>query len=218
MIKIRDILVNEEAYLLNISGPSGSGKTSKLFYILDYWYPKDTVFAFRNYNKELIELFPESLRSRSISFQSFREIIDIPCVVVLDDLPAQAYSGDFRTTANQDFVRQLTFERHNDHKLVSTSQNDMLVLKGLYESLHVYNLMSKMLPSQTDTVRNIDLQQSVNSIIRIGELSRPWRDKRAFSYCPETDELIMFPDYKLPDAVGKPYKGFVVENGKLQHV
>lgn len=215
---LKDILVNEEAYLLNIAGPSGSGKTSKLFYILDYWYPKDTIFAFRNYRPELIKLFPSSLRDRCRSFRSFREIIDIPCVVVLDDLPAQAYSGDYRSTDSQDFIRQLTFERHNNHKLVATSQNDMLVLKGLFESVHVYNLMAKMLPSQTDTVRNIKLQESVNNIIRLGEMCRPLTDKRAFSYCPETDELFMFPDYKLPDAVGKPYRGYVVENGNLIHV
>ena len=136
MSLLKNIVVNDDAYLLNIIGPSGSGKTHKLFFILENWYPENTKFAFRNYNSDLIQYFPESIRDRSITFSSFRDIIDIPCVVVLDDLPAQAYSNDFKTSSSQDFIRQLTFERHNDHKLIATSQNDQLVLKGLFQSVH----------------------------------------------------------------------------------
>lgn len=215
MTKLKNILVDEDAYLLNIQGSSGSGKTNKLFFILKNWFPFDTQFAFRNYNKDLIKYFPKTLIDRSRTFKSFREILNFPCVVVLDDLPAQAYSSDYRSTDNQDFIRQLTFERHNDHKLIATSQNDQLVLKGLFQSVNVYNLMSRMLPSQSDTVRNIELQNKVNNIILQAENFKQRIDPRSFSYCPETDELFNFPNMQLNEQIGKPYRGFIVEQGKL---
>lgn len=218
MSKLEHIVVNDDAYLLNIIGPSGSGKTQKMFHIMESWYPLDTTFAFRNYNEKLIKLFPESIRDRSITFSSFRDIIDTPCVVVLDDLPVQAYSNDFKSSSSQDFIRQLTFERHNDHKLIATSQNDQLVLKGLFQSVHVLNLISKMLPSQSDTVRNIELQKFVNETISIAEKFYPDVDKRSFCYCPETDEIFQFPYLDLHPDIGKPYRGYVVENGKLEYV
>ena len=215
MNKLKKILVGEEAYLLNILGASGSGKTNKLFYILTHFFPKDTQFAFRNYNEDLLQYFPESLVERSRTFISFKEILNFPCVVVLDDLPLQAYANDHKRAANQDFIRQLTIERHNDHKLIATSQNDQLVLKGLFQSVNVYNLMSRMLPSQSDTVRNVALQISVNNIIKQAESFHPYVDKRAFSYCPETDEIFTFPDLQLNSLIGKPYRGYYVENGQL---
>lgn len=215
MIKLKNILIEDEAYLLNIQGPSGSGKTNKLFYILKYFFPFSTNFAFRNYNNNLLQYFPKNLRDRCLTFTSFREIINYPCVIILDDLPVQAYSNDYRSSDSQDFIRQLTIERHNDHKLIATSQNDQMVLKGLFQSVNVYNLMAKMLPSQSSTVRNIELQEKVNNIITQSEKLKPYTDKRAFSYCPETDEIFNFPDMQINPLLGKPYKGYVVENGKL---
>ncbi len=212
------IVREQEGYLLNIVGPSGSGKTSKLFHILQHWFGEDVEFAFRNYDQELIGLFPERIRSRSFTFRGFREILNVPCIVVLDDLPAQAYSGEYGKTASMDFIRQLTFDRHNDHKFLATSQNDQLVLKGLLESVDVYNLLSRMLPSQTATCRDPEYQENANQVIKIIEEEYPEIDSRAISFCPETDEVFVFPDTVLDPKIGKPFRGCVVEEGKLIRV
>jgi len=210
--------LQSEAYLFLINGPSGSGKTNKMFYILENFYPSDTRFAFRHYRPELIAKFPHSLRKRCFTFTTSREIVHTPCVVVLDDLPAQAYSGDYTSSDSKDFIRNLTFERHNDHRLIATSQNDILVLKGLLESVHVLNLLSYMLPSQTDTVRNIAVQSHANRILAHVMSAYPEVDRRAFAYCPETDEVFRFPYVPLDADIGKPYRGYVVEQGKLVRV
>jgi len=210
--------LQSEAYLFLINGASGSGKTNKMFHIMEHWYPSDTRFAFRNYRSELIAKFPVALRKRSFTFTAFREIVHTPCVVVLDDLPVQAYSGDYAVADSKDFIRQVTFERHNDHRLIATSQNDILVLKGLLESVHVYNLLSYMLPSQTDTVRSIEIQSHANKILSRVIADNPSVDRRAWAYCPETDEVFRFPYVPLNADIGKPYRGCVVEKGQLVRV
>lgn len=212
-----EILNIKPTWVLSIIGPGGSGKTTKAFYLLDEVFTGD-IFIFK-YPEHLRENFPEHMRSRITFFETWEEIAGRPGTVFLDDMAIHFLSRSSNSTGSKDFISTLTIGRHQGHRYIVTAQNSVLNDKGLYESLDQYTIRCRMTLTQTLTEREeyIELQQGINEIIDEVLETHPELDPRSITVCPETDEILIFPNWPhMTDELSTPYRGAYIEGGKLQ--
>ena len=215
-----DILRRTPAWVLSIIGAGGSGKTTKAFYLLDNEFPDDDVFIFR-YPDHMREAFPEHMRPRIHFFESWKDIAGRPGIVFLDDMAIHFLSRSSNSAGAKDFVATLTIGRHQGHRYIITAQNSILTDKGLYESLDQYSLRCRMTLTQTFTEREeyIELQESINRNLDVVQQDHPELDRRSLTYCPETEEVFVFPNWEhMTDDLSTPYRGAYVEGGNVQFI
>ncbi len=204
------------AWVLSIIGAGGSGKSTKMFWIIDNWFPDDHVFLW-NHPSDVIRKFPPELRKRSHSFEDFIEIAGRSGLIVLDDSALHLLSRSAGDGVNKQFLQILTVARHNDWRIIITVQNSILNDKGVYEVLDGFSLRCRMTALQTATERDEfrDYQVMVNEYIE--HLASSYREFVQYAFCYETMELFRFPNWKhMTEEISKPYRGFVPSKKKKE--
>lgn len=212
------ILKSTPAWVLTVLGAGGSGKTTKSWWIMDYVFSDSMIFIFR-YPHHLRNNFPFHLRDRICFFDEWREIAGKPGIVFLDDMAIHFLSRSSGSGPAKDFISMLTIGRHQGHRYIITCQNSILSDKGLFESLDQYSLRCRMTATQTLTEREEyqDLQKSVNRILE--SVPVPDDARRGLCYCPETDEILIFPNWPyMSNALSTPYAGAYVDGGTVKFV
>jgi len=186
-------------------------------HIMEHWFPESEIAIYK-YPKESLLNLPQYFRDRCVSFESYEEIVDKPCIIFLDDTALFLLSRSTARDENKDWVMQMTISRHNDHRIISTAQNTILVDKGIYESLDQYALRCKMsyMQSMTERDTSAELQLRINELFDDLAVGKPDIWARGLRYCPETDEIFHFPPVPwFTDDVSKPFKGCYVSGGEI---
>ena len=219
MCELRRELENSLSWILSVIGAGGSGKTSSALWILENWFPEEKIAIYK-YHDSVLQAYPEHVRKRCVTYENMEEIVDRPYIIFLDDTALHFLSRSTSNKDNKDLVQQLSIARHNDHRVISTAQNSILVDKGVYESLDQYSLRSRMTDLQARTEREdvVELQLQINSMLKdAGQRYLP-KARKGLRYCPETDEILYFPAVSwMNDQISKPYKGYYVKSGELIH-
>jgi len=215
--RLREELMQRPSWVLSIIGAGGSGKTSKAFWILDNWFPEETIHAF-HFPESTLASLPERMRSRFNPFDDMQQIAGVPGIVLLDDVALFFLSRSGSSTASRDLISTMTIGRHNDHRYLITCQNSILMDKGLMESLDQFSIRCRMTELQTMTEREElrDLQAQVNLVLDEVTVGLTRMDSLGFCYSVETDEVLILPDFPdMTESISKPYKGRCVRNGSL---
>ena len=210
-------LLDDPAWVFSIIGAGGSGKTSKAFWILDSWFPDETIHAF-HFPESVLGILPERMRSRFNVFNDMRQIAGEPGIVLLDDVAIFFLSRSGSSAASRDLISTMTIGRHNGHRYLVTCQNSILMDKGLMESLNQYSIRCRMTELQTMTEREElrELQLHVNTILEEATVGLERQDAIGYCYSVETDEILVFPDWSgMTEELSKPYRGRCVRNGSL---
>jgi len=219
MIKLLNELRSSAAWVLTIIGPGGSGKTSTAWWIIENWFPDDEIAVYK-YSAKAIGALPEHIRKRTVRFSSVREILDRRCVIFLDDTLIHFLSRSTSSPESKDFIQNMGIGRHNDFRYILTTQNSILVDKGLFEALDVFSLRCRMGHMQTMTEReeHRDAQIAINDLLEQAADDHGYTryQRKGLRYCMETEETLYFPDCTwMNDQISKPFRGHYVAAGQL---
>ena len=211
------------AWSLLLVGASGSGKTHTAFYILWKWFPTYYIALYR-YPQHALNALPKEIKDRAFSFEEYEELVikgeqarleGKKVIVFFDDTALFLLSRSGKNQLNVEVVQNMTIARQNNLCFLIAVQNLILLEKGMLESMNQFQLRTKMSYTQSVTEREeyVELQLDINDMLSVLDSTL------GIWYCPETDEILHFPDIDwLTDEISMPYRGWLIANGKLGKV